>query len=248
MKVKYFTSAVAAVAISTCALATHANNGYDNAAGRNWTPPPQNNYWSAPDWSNFNFSSNRPPPRPAYNNANRQRPVAPRVSQRPPAYRPPAYRPPYPANNPAANRPNTYQPNMNRQAPANMAPPAPNVNRGYPPPRGPYTGNRSFVPNNSGSNFNMPGFNRFGNNNRNNNNKFWGRSGPGKWMNPNKNNMEQGWDDMINAPSRMGEMPGGWTAPEVSVPNPVDMGDQMQDNLKDLPEQIKNMDVGNDVK
>ena len=77
------------------------------------------------------------------------------------------------------------------------------------------------------------------------NNKFWGRSGPSTWMSPNKGNMERGWDDMINSPSRMGEMPGGWTAPEVTMPNPIDMGDQMQDNLEDLPEQMKNMDVGN---
>jgi len=86
-----------------------------------------------------------------------------------------------------------------------------------------------------------PRYDRWGNNN----NRFWGRSGPGKWMNPNKHNLEQGWDDMLNAPSRMGEMPGGWTAPEVSMPNPIDVGDQMQDNIKDLPDQVRNMDVGN---
>jgi hypothetical protein len=92
----------------------------------------------------------------------------------------------------------------------------------------------------------MPGYHRYRNNGWNNN-KFWGRSGPSTWMNPNKNNMERGWDDMMNAPSRMGEMPGGWTAPEVSMPNPIDMGDQIQDNVKDLPEQMRNMDVGNEV-
>ena len=43
----------------------------------------------------------------------------------------------------------------------------------------------------------------------------------------------------------MGEMQGGWTAPEVTVPNPVDIGDQMQDNVKALPEQVKDMDVDN---
>lgn len=133
---------------------------------------------------------------------------------------------------------------MGPQNPANMPPPAVNTNRGYPPPpRGPYTGSRNYGPS---SNFNMPGFNR-GRNNGWKNNKFWGRSGPSRWMNPNKDNLEQGWDDMMNAPSRMGEMPGGWTAPEVTVPNPIDMGDQIQDNVKDLPEQMKNMDVGNDV-
>ena len=64
-------------------------------------------------------------------------------------------------------------------------------------------------------------------------------------MNPGKRNWENSWDDMINSPSRMGEMQGGWTAPEVTVPNPVDIGDQMQDNVKALPEQVKDMDVDN---
>ena len=52
---------------------------------------------------------------------------------------------------------------------------------------------------------------------------------------------------MINAPSNMGKMPGGWYAPEVYMPNPVDMGDQFKDTIKDLPEQIRDMDVGNEV-
>ena len=52
---------------------------------------------------------------------------------------------------------------------------------------------------------------------------------------------------MINAPSNMGEMPGGWYAPYVSMPNPIDVGDQFKDNMKDLPEQIRDMDVGNEV-
>lgn len=60
-------------------------------------------------------------------------------------------------------------------------------------------------------------------------------------MNPGKRN----WDDMINTLSRMGDMTGGWTAPQVTVPNPVGMGDQIQVNVKDLAEQIKDMDVDN---
>ena len=82
-------------------------------------------------------------------------------------------------------------------------------------------------------------------NNHRNYNKFWGRSGPSRWINPGKRNWENSLDDMINTPGRMGGMPGGWAAPEVTAPNPVDMGDQMQDNVKDLPEQIKDMDVNN---
>ena len=66
-------------------------------------------------------------------------------------------------------------------------------------------------------------------------------------MSPGKRNWENSWDDMINTPSRMGEMPGGWTAPEVTVPNPIDMGDQMQDNVQDLPDQMRDGNIGNDV-
>ena len=193
-----------------------------------WAPrQPDNAYWQAPNWSGFNKPPvyNSPPP-PVYGNMNRSRPVAPRA----PAYRPPQR----PSNYPA---PNANNPDMGR--------PAPGANRGYPPPpRGPY-GNPSYGPDNGASAFNMPGYNRHRNYNRKKS-KFWGRSGPSSWMNPNKGNMERGWDDMINAPSRVGTMPGGWNAPEVSMPNPVDMSDQMQDNVQDLPEQMRDMDVGND--
>ncbi|HEB82026.1 MAG TPA: hypothetical protein ENJ11_04090 [Gammaproteobacteria bacterium] len=156
------------------------------------------------------------------------RPPAPPAYQQQPAYAPPAY------NNP---NPPQYAPR-----------PVPQQNPyggGYPPPPGPYG---YYGPDNGASAFYTPGYNRYrkgrGGWNRN---KFWGRSGPSKWMHPNKDNLEQGWDDMINAPSRMGKMPGGWYAPEVTMPNPIDMGDQVQDNMKDLPEQIKDMNVGNEV-
>jgi hypothetical protein len=169
----------------------------------------------------------------------------------PGSYAQPQYRQPYPQNN--------YPlPNVNRPAPASQ-----DQYRGDPPPPpGPYSGTAKTNDNANGSNegpsaFYTPGYNPNRNRNRNNNswnnnswnnNKFWGRSGPGTWMNPNKGNMENGWDDMINSPSRMGRMPGGWTAPEVTMPNPVDIGDQMQDNAEDLPDQMRNMDVGNDNK
>ncbi len=152
-------------------------------------------------------------------------------------------------NCPNMNCPNMNQRSMNQRSmqrpDANRMPPMQNPNRGY-PPRGPYYG-----PDTGASAYNMPGYNpnrNYRGNNRGNNNKFWGRSGPSTWMNPSKRNWENSWDDMINSPSRMGTMPGGWTAPEVSMPNPIDMGDQMQDNVKDLPEQMKDMNVGNDVK
>ncbi len=285
MRVKYFTSAAAAVAFGTCAMVAQANNGNMNPDG-NWMPKqPENRYWQAPDWSNYNVSpgnrqsrqTHTPQSGPGYNNAYRPAPPAMQQppmqrsqgqrppmqqsqgqrppmkqsqgqrppmqqsqGQRPPMQRSQGQRPPMqrPAQAPGAER----RPEFNRPDSAAMAPPAANINRMPPPPMGPYnSGMRG--PDNGASAFNVPGYNRY-RNNRRDNNKFWGRSGPSKWMNPNKMNMERGWDDMINAPSRMGEMPGGWTAPEVSVPNPVDMGDQIQENLEDLPEQVRDMDVG----
>ncbi len=210
MRVNHISSSVIALALSTFAMASHADN--------NWMPPqPGNTYWQTPNWSGFNA---QPPPQ-AY--------------RRPPP--PQAYRQAPPPNYPAQN--------TGRAAPPQQAPDAYRRNTPPPPPRGPYRG-PNYVPDNGASAYNMPGYNRYRSNNRGwDNNKMWGSSGPRKWMNPSKRNMEQGWDDMINSPSRMGEMPGGWTAPEVTMPNPVDMGDQMQDNVKDLPEQMKDMDVGN---
>jgi hypothetical protein len=189
---------------------------------------------------------NVPPQMPGFNN-----------NYRPPMPQVPNYRPPY-QNNPYQRPFATpmYPPMQNGYRPY---PPA-NMNQGYRPPQNAYRPNPSApqggqftppaMPGNAPPAYNMPRYNNNGYNNRYNNNNwggnnFWGRSGPSTWTNPNKQNMEQGWDDMINAPSRMGTMPGGWNAPEISMPNPIDMGDQFQDNIQDLPEQIRNMDVGN---
>ncbi len=110
----------------------------------------------------------------------------------------------------------------------------------------PWGGGSSSTPWSRGNNRSSTPWSR--GNNRSGYNKFWGNSGPSTWMHPSKDNWEDSWDDMINAPSRMGDdMPGGWSAPEVTMPNPIDMGDQMQDNARDLPEQMKDGQIGNDV-
>lgn len=199
------------------AVLAPASHAYQENPNNQSMHRPDNAYWQAPNWQGFNSPPNYRSPPPP-----QMRPA--HNNQPPPNYRPPQ---------------SNYNPQMQR--------PAPNAYRGNPPPQqyGSYRG-PSYGPDNGASAYNMPGYHRYRNNGWNNN-KFWGRSGPSTWMNPNKNNMERGWDDMMNAPSRMGEMPGGWTAPEVSMPNPIDMGDQIQDNVKDLPEQMRNMDVGNEV-
>lgn len=64
--------------------------------------------------------------------------------------------------------------------------------------------------------------------------------GPQKWFTSDpKAGLETMWDDMINAPHNMGTMPGNWQAPSVSLPNPVDLGDQVgkagSDFARDAP-------------
>ncbi len=234
MSVKHLSTVAVAVIFGSCTFAAQANNG----AGHNWMPKqPANTYWQTPNWSGFST------PQPNYN--------APPANRRPPAnYRAPSANrtAPPPPTGPYRGTPapqaNSYRGTPPPQANPNRGAPSPQYNqyRGAPGPRGPYNGPSAF---------NTPGYNPNYNRRRNNgwnNNKFWGRSGPGTWMNPNKRNWENSWDDMINSPSRMSDdMPGGWSAPEVTMPNPVDMGDQMQDNMEDLPDQIRDGNIGNDV-
>jgi len=66
-----------------------------------------------------------------------------------------------------------------------------------------------------------------------------GRGGRGGWMD--KDRFADSWDDMLNAPSDMGELPGGFNAPSVSVPNPVDVGDEFDDAARDVPGQMRNV-------
>ncbi len=66
---------------------------------------------------------------------------------------------------------------------------------------------------------------------------FTGRnSGPSKWFDSGdpKDMFEDMWDDGMNAPSEMGEMPGGWRAPTISVPNPVEVGDELERGSRDM--------------
>lgn len=68
----------------------------------------------------------------------------------------------------------------------------------------------------------------------------WG-SGPQVWMDPNdpQEGVSQAWDDMMNAPARMGRVPPGWKAPTIDVPNPVDVGDEFEKNIRRAPQIIR---------
>ncbi len=64
----------------------------------------------------------------------------------------------------------------------------------------------------------------------------WG-AGPQYWMNPGdpKEGLSQAWDDMMNAPARMGRVPPGWKAPTIDIPNPIDVGDEFEKNARRAP-------------
>ncbi len=49
------------------------------------------------------------------------------------------------------------------------------------------------------------------------------------------------WDSMINAPFKMGRMPGGWRAPSLSMPDPITIGDAVTNQMPPMAEEAGNM-------
>jgi len=64
---------------------------------------------------------------------------------------------------------------------------------------------------------------------------------PSDWFQPGdpKEGAAIMWDDLISAPDDIGTMPGGWTPPSISVPNPVDLEDQFEKASKEVPDLIR---------
>lgn len=64
---------------------------------------------------------------------------------------------------------------------------------------------------------------------------------PVDWVQPDdpKEGMAIMWDDLISSSDELGEMPGGWYVPSVSVPNPVDLEDQLEKASKEVPDLIR---------
>lgn len=127
--------------------------------------------------------------------------------------------------------------------PQYIPPPAYYGNRGY--------GNRGYGNRNYGNRgfgqsmpfnrFNNGPWNRFSNGwgNGNNNNygpdTRWFTDTPRRWMRQGpKEGAGQVFDDFLDAPSRMGDMPGGWGAPTISVPNPIDVADELERGSQDM--------------
>lgn len=70
--------------------------------------------------------------------------------------------------------------------------------------------------------------------------------GPDKWFDfaDPKEGLANAWEDMLYTPNALGTMPGGWKAPSISVPNPIDVGDEFKNAAKDMPDEMQNFSEG----
>jgi hypothetical protein len=76
---------------------------------------------------------------------------------------------------------------------------------------------------------------------------LWGpKGGPDKWFDfgDPKEGLANAWEDMLYTPNALGTMPGGWEAPSISVPNPIDVGDEFKDAARDMPDEMRNFSEG----
>jgi hypothetical protein len=70
--------------------------------------------------------------------------------------------------------------------------------------------------------------------------------GPDKWFDFDdpKEGVAYMWEDFLYTPHALGTMPGGWDAPTVVVPNPIDVGDEFKDASADFPGEMKDFADG----
>ena len=70
--------------------------------------------------------------------------------------------------------------------------------------------------------------------------------GPVKWFDWDdpKEGVAVMWEDALYTPHALGTMPGGWDAPTVVVPNPVDVGDEFKNASTDFPGEMKDFADG----
>lgn len=71
----------------------------------------------------------------------------------------------------------------------------------------------------------------------------WGNDVPFRWIDPTdpRKSIGRVWDDALNTPSKLGRMPPGWTAPYISVPNPVEVEEEFERNGRNFPEEMRKM-------
>jgi hypothetical protein len=76
---------------------------------------------------------------------------------------------------------------------------------------------------------------------------LWGdEGGPDAWFDfaDPKEGLAWMWEDFLYTPNALGTMPGGWEAPSISVPNPVDVGDEFKNAAGDFPGEMKDFADG----
>lgn len=180
----------------------------------------------------------------------------------PAAAPPPAAAPAPVAPQRAPAMPQYAPPTYNTSPPPAYQRPAPPAYGGYgqqPYPPQPYYGYPNYRPAPGGPgniwggrNFNFMPWGNWGNPgsffgggpNWNNRQGGWGPfpRGPKAWFNSNpEDGMAAMYDDMLEAPSEMGDMPGGWSFPSISTPNPVDVADQFGEASKDFSREAPDM-------
>lgn len=65
------------------------------------------------------------------------------------------------------------------------------------------------------------------------------------WDRPDRRPTSRYWDVMKNTPDEMGKMPGGWSTPSFTAPDPVDVGDEFEHHTRDVPGQMRNFNWDN---
>lgn len=123
----------------------------------------------------------------------------------------------------------------------------------------PFSGNKMPFGNNnssngfnpfSGNSFSNPMNNMFGNNNsgnmpffgntRSNRKKAWGTE-RNIWPDFYTDFTDDAWDTMMSGPRDLGEMPGGWRFPYISMPDPVTVSDAITNQFPPIAEEAGNM-------
>jgi hypothetical protein len=71
----------------------------------------------------------------------------------------------------------------------------------------------------------------------------WGNDVPFRWIDPTdpRDSIGDMWDDALNTPNTLGRMPPGWTAPYISVPNPIDVEEEFERNARNFPDEMRKM-------
>ena len=108
----------------------------------------------------------------------------------------------------------------------------------------PYSGNNFGMQNNPMNNMfgnnNNRSFPFFNNNTNKNRKKAWGTE-RNIWPDFYTDFTDDAWDTMMSGPRDLGQMPGGWRFPYVSMPDPVTVSDAITNQFPPISEEAGNM-------